>query len=54
MNANNNTASSFDPSKITQDPAVEKELPLTLEELYEGVVKKVRVNRKVGVLVGGE
>jgi DnaJ-class molecular chaperone len=34
-------------SQPKQDPAIEKDLNLTLEEIYNGCTKKMKISRKV-------
>ena len=33
--------------RIKQDPAIERELYLTLEEVYKGCTKKMKISRRV-------
>ena len=35
-------------SQARQDPPVENNLVLTLEEVYNGCIKKMKISRKVG------
>ena len=34
-------------NKVTQDPPIEVDLNLQLEELYTGCLKKIKISRKV-------
>ena len=37
-------------SQPKQDPAIEQDLMLTLEEVYNGCIKKMEISRKVCIL----
>ena len=39
-------------SQPRQDPAVERDLLLTLEEVYNGCIKKMEISRKVRRIAG--
>ena len=38
-------------SQMQQDPSIERDLNLTLEEIYHGCIKKLKISRRVRFLL---